>query len=56
MEAIIPTKIGMPTLLTGIPKEANSKAVTKDLDMVEKLCKAIVVCSVVPEKTSKPVQ
>ena len=44
MEAIIPTNIGMPTLLTGIPKEANAKVVTKDLDMADELRKAIVVC------------
>ena len=44
MEAIIPTKIGMPTLLTRIPEEANAKVVTKDLDMADELHKAIVVC------------
>ena len=43
MEAIIFTKIGMPTLRIGIPEEANSEAVTKDLDMADKLCKATVV-------------
>ena len=43
MEAIISTKIGMPTLRIGIPKEANAEAITKDLDMVDKLCKAAVV-------------
>ena len=34
MEAIIPTKIGMPTLRTGIPE---NEAVTKDLNMIDKL-------------------
>ena len=35
MEAIIPTKIEMPTLRTEIPEEANAEAITKDLDMTE---------------------
>ena len=43
IEAIIPTKIGMPTLRIGIPEEANAEAVTKDLDMTDKLHKAAVV-------------
>ena len=30
----------MPTLRTGIPEEANAKAVTKDLDMANELYKA----------------
>ena len=33
IEAIISIEIGMPTLRTGIPEEANAEAVTKDLDM-----------------------
>ena len=37
MEAIIPTLIGMPTLRTEMPEEANAKAVTKDLDMANEL-------------------
>ena len=37
MEAIIPTEIGMPTLRTKIPEEANAEAVTKDLDMTNEL-------------------
>ena len=40
MEAIIPMKIRMPTLRTGIPKEANVEAVTKDLDMTNELREA----------------
>ena len=43
MEAIIPTKIGMPTLRTEIPKEVNAEAVTKDLDMIDELCEATAV-------------
>ena len=43
IEAIIPTKIGMPTLRIGIPEEANAEAVTKDLDMTNKLHKAAVM-------------
>ena len=43
METIIPTKIGVPTLRTKIPKKANVKAVTKDLDMTYELCEAAVV-------------
>ena len=46
MEAIIPTKIGMPTLRTGIPEEANAEAVTKDLDMVDELREVVVMCIV----------
>ena len=44
MEAIIPTKIGMPTLGTGIPEGANAETVTKDLDMAYELREAIVLC------------
>ena len=40
---IIPTKIGMPTLQTEIPEEANSEAITKDLDMTDELREAAVV-------------
>ena len=40
IEAIIPTKFGMPTLRTEIPKEANVEAITKDLDMTDKLHEA----------------
>ena len=44
MEAIIPTEIRMPTLRTGIYEEANAKAITKDLDMVDELHETAVVC------------
>ena len=37
MEAIIPTEIGMPTLWTEIPRNTNTKAITKVLDMVDEL-------------------
>ena len=43
MEAIIPTKIRMPTLRTGILGEANAEAITKDLDMTNELHKATAV-------------
>ena len=43
MEAIIPTEIRMPTLRYGIPEEANVEAVTKELDMENKLHKATAV-------------
>ena len=43
MEAIIPTEIGMPILRTEISKEANSKALTRDLDMIEKLQEAAAI-------------
>ena len=43
MEAIIPTKIGMPTLRIEIPEEANAEAVSKDLDMKEELREAAAV-------------
>ena len=37
MEAIIPTKIGMPTLRAEVPRTTNSKAISKDLDMADEL-------------------
>ena len=37
MEAIIPTKIGMPTFVTEIPGMTNAEAITKDLDMANEL-------------------
>ena len=40
MEAIIPTEIGVPTLLTKIPEKTNAEVVTKDLDMTDELCEA----------------
>ena len=43
MEAIILTKIGIPTLQTEIPEEANAEAVTKDLDMTDELREALAV-------------
>ena len=43
MEAIIPMEIGMPTLRTEILEEVNAAAITKDLDMTNKLYEATVV-------------
>ena len=37
MEAIIPTKIEMPTLRIEVPRTANAEAISKDLDMVGEL-------------------
>ena len=35
MEAIIPTEIGMPTLRIEVPRKANTKAISKGLDMAD---------------------
>ena len=43
MEEIIPIEVGMPTLWTKIPGKTNAKAITKDLDMADKLREAIVI-------------
>ena len=43
MEAIIPTEIGMPTIRTKIPKEANAEAITKDLETINELREAAAV-------------
>ena len=43
MEAIIPTKIGTPTLRTEILEKANVEAVIKDLYMIDELHEAPVV-------------
>ena len=43
MEAIIPTKIGVPTLQTEIPEKANTEAIAKDLDMTNELREAAAV-------------
>ena len=37
MKAIIPMEIGMPTIWTEIPEEANTEAVIKDLDTADEL-------------------
>ena len=37
MKAIIPTKIGMPTLRIEVPGTANAEAISKDLDMADEL-------------------
>ena len=43
MEAIVPTKIGVPTLRTEIAKKANIEAIAKDLDMTDELHEAAAV-------------
>ena len=43
MEAIIHTKIWVPTLRTEIPEKANTEAITKDLDMTDELREAAAV-------------
>ena len=43
MEVIFPMEIGMPTLRTGIPEEANVEAIANDLDMSDELHQATVV-------------
>ena len=43
MEAIVPTKIGMPTLRTDILELSNTESVIKDLDMADELSEAVVV-------------
>ena len=44
MEVVIHMEIGVPTLRTKIPEKANAEAVTKDLDMTDKLHEAVAVC------------
>ena len=43
MEAIIPTKIGMPMLRTDMPKQLSRKSIIKNLDTVDELRKAVAV-------------
>ena len=43
MEVIIPIEIGMPTIQTKIPQEANSEAITKDLDTTYKLREVVAM-------------
>ena len=43
MEAIIPTKVGMPTLRTEVPRMANAEAISKDLNMVDELQEAAAI-------------
>ena len=42
MKAIVLTEIGMPTIRTEILKEANVEAITKDLNIIDKLREAVV--------------
>ena len=43
MEAIIPIKIGIPTLRIEILEKSNAEAITKDLNMIDELREAVVV-------------
>ena len=43
MEAIIPTKIEMSTLLTKVHGIANAKVISKDLDMAYELLEAAAI-------------
>ena len=43
MEAIIPIEIGVPTVRMEIPEKSNAQAITKDLDMTDKLHEAAAV-------------
>ena len=43
MEAIIPTEIGLPTLLMEILEKVNTKAIARDLDMENELHEAAAV-------------
>ena len=44
MEAIVPTKIRMPTIQTGISEEASTEAIIKDLDTANELREAATIC------------
>ena len=44
IEAIIPTKIGMPTVQAETPEKANAEALVKDLDTTDELREAAAVC------------
>ena len=43
MEAIIPTKIGMPMLLTDLPEHLSTESIIKDPDMANELRETTVV-------------
>ena len=43
MEAIIPTKIGMPMLRIEVPRTANVEAISKDTDMANELQEAAAI-------------
>ena len=43
MEAIIPTKIGMPTIRTCMPEQENAELVIRDLDTVDELRESAAV-------------
>ena len=44
VEAIIPTKIGMPTIRAEVPEEASTEAIIKYLDTVDELREAATMC------------
>ena len=44
MEAIIPTKIGMPTIQTDVPEQGNADLVIKDLDTIDELRGSVAIC------------
>ena len=43
MEAIIPTKIGMPTVRTDVPEQGNTNLMVKDLDTLDELRESAVI-------------
>ena len=43
MEAVIPTKIGVPMLRIEILEKVNTETISKDLDMIDELCETTTV-------------
>ena len=43
VEAIIPTKIGMPTLRTDMPEQLSTESIIKDLDMADEMRKTVAI-------------
>ena len=43
MKAIIPTKIGMPTLRTDVPEQLNTESIVKNLNTADELCETAAV-------------
>ena len=50
MEAIILTKIGMPTIRTGLPQQENAELVIKDMNTVDELRESAVVRIATPPR------
>ena len=44
MEAIIPTEIDIPTILSDMPEQENAELVIKDLDMIDELRESTAIC------------